>query len=150
MYRPLSLLLLLGVIWGSGYSIARFAMTHGVSPLGYAFWQSWGPAIFLILWVKIRHLKVSYRSKAMSYYIFTGVVGIAIPNTAMYFVAGHLPSGLVAILVNTVPLMTYPLSLLLKEEKFYRPRFLGVLVGVIGIMCLLFPRYGLSGEVSFA
>jgi len=48
---PLSLLILLGVLWGSGYSLARYATTHGVAPLGYAFWQSLGPALLLSLYI---------------------------------------------------------------------------------------------------
>lgn len=47
--KALTLLLLLGFIWGSGYSLARYAMTHEVPPLGYSFWQALGPALLLTL-----------------------------------------------------------------------------------------------------
>lgn len=47
--QSILLLIVLGFIWGSGYTLAKFAMTNGVNPLGYAFWQSLGPALLLTL-----------------------------------------------------------------------------------------------------
>lgn len=147
MIRSLSLLILLGFIWGSGYSIAHYAMTHGVPPLGYAFWQSLGPAIALII-LTMRQ----WRGRLMSilrfwpYFLITGVLGIFIPNTNMYFAAPHMPAGMLAVIVNVVPLMVYPLALLFKQEKFDGFRIAGVFCGVIGIMIVVIPGSGLLGN----
>ena len=72
--KAIGLLILLGVIWGSGYSIARYATTHGVSPLGYSFWQSVGPAVFLLLVsMAKRELKIS--AHTLRYVVIAGVLG---------------------------------------------------------------------------
>jgi drug/metabolite transporter (DMT)-like permease len=146
MIRSLSVLVLLGFIWGSGYSIARYAMTHGVPPLGYAFWQSLGPAIALII-LTMRQWQGKLRSilRFWPYFLITGVLGIFIPNTNMYFAAPHMPAGMLAVIVNVVPLMVYPLALLFKEEKFNGLRVTGVLCGVLGIMIVVVPGSGLLG-----
>jgi drug/metabolite transporter (DMT)-like permease len=61
--RALILLLLLGVIWGSGYVIARYATLHNVPPLGYSFWQSLGPAVLVSLISWGRRLKFNFNRK---------------------------------------------------------------------------------------
>lgn len=141
MFQSLSLLILLGFIWGSGYSIARFAMTHGVSPLGYAFWQSLGPAIVLLLFTLNRWRGNTRKLFSFwPYFLITGLLGIFIPNTNMYVAAPHLPAGVIAIVVNIVPLLVYPLALLLKQEKFHAARILGVLIGLLGVMLIILPH----------
>lgn len=144
MTTPISLLLWLGFIWGSGYSIARYAMTHGVTPLGYAFWQSIGPALFLLLFITTKKQRLPCSLTHIRYYFLMGCLGIFIPNTNMYFTAAHLPAGILAVIVNTVPIIAYPIALLLKEEFFSFMRFMGVIVGVTGILLLTIPHAHLS------
>lgn len=141
--KALVLLVLLGVIWGSGYVIARYATMHGVPPLGYSFWQSLGPAILVSLICLARRLKFNFNRQHLIYFSVCGAIGIAIPNTNMYFAAPHLPSGIVAVVVNTVPVIIYVLALALKEERFHRWRFLGVIAAVIGIMLIAIPGISL-------
>jgi drug/metabolite transporter (DMT)-like permease len=131
------LLLLLGVIWGSGYSIARFAMTHGVPPLGYSFWQSLGPAIVLLAMCFIKEGGLKLAPHQIRYYLIAGVLGIALPNTNMYFAASHLPAGMLAVIVNTVPIIMYPLALLAGQERWQLGRVGGVLIGVVGIFMII-------------
>lgn len=141
---PLILLVLLGFIWGSGYTLAKFAVTHGVSPLGYAFWQSLGPALLVILFVLCSKDRFAWDKAHIRYYAVTGLLGIALPNTNMYIVAAHLPAGLLAIIVNTVPILTYPLALLWQLERFKPLRFLGVIIGFMGILGIVLPTTGIS------
>ena len=87
-------LILLGFIWGTGYTIARFAMTHGVPPLGYSFWQSLGPAVMVGL-ISVLLQRNSFKKltiPSLQYYLISGLTGIVIPNTTMYFAAPHLPA----------------------------------------------------------
>ena len=133
----LALLITLGVVWGSGYSIARYCMTHGVPPLGYSFWQSLGPMIFLLLIVLFGRIPFSFKKASLRYYVMCGVLGIALPNTLIYFAAQHLPSGVLTVLVNTVPILIYPLALGLRQEGWQWQRVLAVAVGVIGIMLII-------------
>jgi len=138
--KALTLLLLLGFIWGSGYTLAKFAMTNGVPPLGYAFWQSLGPALFLTLISIFTGQYQPVLKRHWRYFLICGLIGIAIPNTNMYFISSHLPAGLLAVLVNTVPLMVYPLALFNRLEKpdFYR--FFALIVGMFGIILLMSPQ----------
>lgn len=136
----LILLLVLGVTWGSGYSIAKYATTSGIHPLSYAFWQSMGPAMVVSFICLMGRHHWRFSAAHWRYYLFCGLVGIAIPNTNMYFAAPHLPAGLLAVIVNTAPIMTYPIALFLRQEKLNVWRMAGVLFGVAGILCIILPQ----------
>jgi len=134
------LLIVLGFIWGSGYSLARYAMTHGVPPLGYSFWQASGPAVLLIIACIVGGQWQALTKKSYwKYYLICGLSGIAIPNTNMYFVANKLPAGILAILVNTVPVIVYPLALGLRIEPKDIGRLFAVILGCAGIAFIINP-----------
>lgn len=131
------LLVILGFIWGSGYSLAKFAMTNGVPPLGYSFWQSLGPALLLTIISLFTAKKTMLHPKYWPYFLICGLVGIAIPNTNMYFISTHMSAGLLAVLVNTVPLLVYPLALLSGIEKPDKWRFLALTLGMLGVLLII-------------
>lgn len=137
---PIFLLLTLGFIWGSGYAIARYATTttDAVTWDDYSFWQSIGPAVLLLVVLWIQKIKLPLSPKYLFYYLVCGVVGIAIPNTIMYFVVGKLPSGLVALMVNTVPIFIYAMAV--RHEGFSVIRLIGVLLGIAGLSFILLPE----------
>lgn len=135
--KAVSLLILLGFIWGSGYSLARYAMTNEVPPLGYSFWQALGPACLLSLLCFARQRTALFSPYYWPYFLVCGLVGIAIPNTNMYFIASHIPAGLLAILVNTVPLIVYPLALLFGQERLDKWRFFALILGFFGILLII-------------
>ncbi|HHF7348041.1 TPA: DMT family transporter [Legionella feeleii] len=136
------LLIMLGFIWGSGYSLAKYAMTNGVPPLGYAFWQALGPALLLLLTSFITQNNTILQPRNWPFFLVCGLVGIAIPNTNMYFIAPHIPAGLLAVLVNTVPLLVYPLALAAGQERFDVWRIFALVLGMTGILLIIAPDNG--------
>lgn len=136
----LTLLLLLGFIWGTGYSLARFAMTNSVPPPGYSFWQSLGPVIIIGLILLVRGGKtIKLSVPAVRFYLICGLTGIAIPNTSMYFAAPHLPASILAMIVNTVPVIAYPMALFTGLERFNRQRMTGIVLAFLGLMLIILP-----------
>ncbi len=142
----LTLLLLLGFIWGTGYSIARFAMTNGVPPLGYSFWQSLGPAIFLTLITTRNNPPLKISTPYLRYYLICGLTGIVIPNTNMYFASPHLPAGLLSVIVNIVPIIAYPLALMARVETFNWTRLMGIATALLGLSLIVLPKASLPSE----
>jgi drug/metabolite transporter (DMT)-like permease len=140
------LLIALGLIWGSGYTIARYAVTNGVTPLGYTFWQCLGPAIILTLLSGAQKTKPTLSLNHIYFFVICGLIGIALPNTNMYFAAAHLPAGMLALLVNTVPILIYPLALISKQEKFDMVRFLAICLAIIGVLTLVIPKTSLPDK----
>lgn len=138
-YFALSILLLLGTIWGTGYSLARFATTHGVPPLGYSFWQAIGPAAFITLLALIKNKGIPLSAKHVRFYLICGLTGIVIPNSTMYYASPHLPAGILAMIVNTVPIIAYPLALAFNLESFSWQRLLGIFLAVLGLAFIILP-----------
>lgn len=137
--RSFFVLIALGLIWGTGYSIARFAITHDVPPLGYSFWQSFGPACIISC---ILFLRSHFHLKHVKFYLICGTLGIALPNTIIYYAAGHLPASILAMIVNIVPTFTYPMAQFFKLERFDRIRTFGILLAVFGILLIFLPSSG--------
>ena len=136
--QSFTLLLVLGLLWGVGYSLARYAMTHGVAPLGYGFWQTLGPAIMLFCLAKAVGEPVHIDGSRFVFYAVTGLFGIAIPNSMMYFASAHLSAGWLAVVVNITPMVTYVFALLLLIEFFSWIRMLGVVLTMLGIFFVIF------------
>lgn len=139
----LALLITLGIVWGTGYSIARFAMTNDVPPLGYSFWQSLGPAIIIGILSFFNTRSVTLSASRARFYLITGLTGIVIPNTTMYFAAPHLPAGILAMIVNTVPIIAYPMALFAGLEKFNWERMFGIFFALAGLMLIIIPATSL-------
>lgn len=139
---PLLMLLMLGMLWGTGYTIARYVITHGVPAVSYSFWEALGPAVLLsALLLRPGQPPLSRISSThLRYYLTAGLTGIAIPNTCMYFAAGHLPAGLLAVTVNTVPVFAWPLALMSGLESFSFTRLAGLTLAVTGLFFILIPR----------
>jgi drug/metabolite transporter (DMT)-like permease len=138
MLLPVALLVILGIDWATGYAIAGYVMHHGVSPNGYAFWQSVGPFCCLLI-IQLFRRDVSLAKCGFKYALGCGLFGIAIPNLMIYYVALHLDSGILTILANIAPIFTYSLALLFHQEKFNKFRLLFVIFGVIGVLILVTP-----------
>lgn len=139
----LFLLILLGFVWGTGYSIARFAVTNGVPPFGYSFWQSLGPALVIGLICFYRSKKTTYSISSYRFYLFCGLMGICLPNTVMYVAASHLPASILAMVVNIVPIIAYPLALCARLESFSWVRLSGICLASLGLMLIILPKSSL-------
>lgn len=137
------ILITLGLIWGTGYSIARFAMTNGVSPLGYSFWQSLGPALIITVLLLLKRELTVLTFRHSRFYLICAVTGIALPNTCMYFSAQHLPASIMAIIVNTVPIVAYPMALLYGIEAYNFKRMIGIVLAFVGLLCIIVPASSL-------
>jgi drug/metabolite transporter (DMT)-like permease len=69
--------------------------------------------------------------------------GITVPNINFFFVIGHVPAGVMAVVVATVPMLTYGFALTLGMERFGWRRAAGIGLGLAGALCLLLPRASL-------
>ncbi|MBX9866947.1 MAG: DMT family transporter [Burkholderiales bacterium] len=144
----LILLIILGIDWASGYAIAGYCMTHGVNPYAYAFWQSFGPFMLLLVIQTLRR-ELWLEKSGVIYAILCGVFGIVIPNLLIYFAAAHIPSGLLTVLANVSPIFTYPLALAFKDERFSFARLVLIVIGFIGVALVVIPnQHNLSLELG--
>ncbi|APJ04870.1 DMT family transporter [Silvanigrella aquatica] len=149
-FYPVILLLSLGFTWGTSFSIAKFAMESGITPLGYSFWQSFGPAVLVFLLTYIQTKSIPpFNKKHLFFYFICGLLGIALPNLTMYFSATHIPSGILGLIVNTSPIITYALTIIFLIEKFAWTRCAGIILGFLGLFILFLPKLSQFSEYQW-
>lgn len=134
------LLLILGTIWGSGYSLAKYATTHGITPLNYSFWQCLGPVLVLSIVNLIYREKSIFKKEYFFFFLISGALGLAIPNAIMYNMAPRLPSGILSIIINIVPVITFALTVGLGLNRFSWKMFWAVFLTMLGLGLILLPN----------
>ncbi len=148
-FYPLLLLICLGLTWGTSFSIARFAMESGITPLGYLFWQTVGPALLLYIIISFIQKKIFIlQQKQIFFYFITGLLCILLPNYIMFKSALHIPSGTLGLIVNTSPIITYILSIVFIIEKFEFKRFIGIMCGFLGLYVLFSSQLQLNASIQ--
>jgi len=135
-------ILVVGTLWGTSFSLSKYAIAQGIEPLGYAFWQCFGAGALLLALVTLRGERLSLDRAHLRFYLLTGVFGIGIPNVIFYIVIPHVPAGLMAIVITTAPLITFVMALATGLERFRWLRMAGILLGLAGVLLLVLPRGG--------
>lgn len=133
----------LGSLWGLMMSLAKMAAVAGVPPLSYSFWQSTGSGLLLLLLAAWRSLKFGFGWQHVRFYLAMGIFSIALPNANMALCVKHIPAGLMSLVVNLAPVVTYGIAVLIRLEVFSATRALGILMGLSGVAVLISPGAGL-------
>lgn len=147
-------LLALGTIWGLSNPLTKLAL-EGLQTFAFAFWQVTLALVALGGIVLARGGRPSVDGPHLRYYLFNGLIGLAIPGLNIAVVVQHIPAGLLSAIVSTAALFTYALALALRQERFQPVRALGVLLGLAGALLILLPRAslpeaGMAGWVLMA
>ena len=150
--RTLALMFLIayGVIGGATFSVSKLAMMAGVHPFGYTLWQVGGAGLVVWLLSLWRGHSIPLNGPHIRFYAVCGVVGIALPSVVMFTTIVHLPAGILAIVMATIPIFTYALTLILRMEAFRWIRVAGIMTGFLGAMLILLPKASLpSPDMTF-
>lgn len=127
--------------------LSRVAMTGGMTPLAYAFWQALGGGLILAAVLR----KVSFRSNGqhLRYFALSGLTAIAVPNTVAFVVVSEVGAGLTATLYALPSLITYCLAVILGMDVLGKRRAVGLSLGVAGCIWILSPDPGGISADSF-
>ncbi len=147
---PLLLLLMLGNLWGLSFSLSKLAVTGGVNPIAYAWWQSTGASLFLFLMCRRAGIRLPTGRRHLLLYCATGLAGLALPNVNIVMTAQYLPAGVLATLVTTVPLMTFAMAVALGDQRFSFWALCGLSFGAVGVLLLIGPTASLPDPSAAA
>lgn len=144
------ILVLLGAGWGLTQPLTKITVMSGYQPLGLIFWQLLIGTILLGAWRwrEIGRLPVS--RKTLAVWVMIAVIGTLIPNTASYRAAFHLPSGIMSIVIASIPMMAFPIALALGTDRFSPRRLLGLLLGLAGVAFIALPEASLPERAMIA
>lgn len=147
---PYVLVFIAGATWGVTFSLARLATAGGAHPLGLTFWQAFGGGLTLLLVYGIRGNWLIFRRRHLSAYLAIGILGSVLPASLYFYAAPHVPAGLLAITVATVPLMTYGASWMLGIDHLSVARAAGLVVGLLAVLVLVAPETSLPDPAMTA
>ncbi len=136
---PLLLLVGMGALWGVTQPLSKIAVSEGYRHLGIIFWQFVIGAMALGLFSLLRGKRLPLHPRALAFYLMIALLGTILPNSAGYMAAVHLPSGILSIVIATVPMMAYPIAMGLGMDRFSALRLVGLLLGLAAIILLAAP-----------
>ncbi|MDY8135051.1 DMT family transporter [Aquimarina sp. 2201CG5-10] len=127
-------LVILSVVWGSSFILIKKSLI-GLTPLQLGALRTLFAATFLFL-IGFRSIK-TIRGKEWKWVAISAFAGTFIPAFLFAFAETEIDSGIASILNSTTPLITLILGTLVFSIRFNRNQLLGVFVGLIGSIALI-------------
>lgn len=143
-------LVVLGLGWGATQPLGKIATSTGHPPFGLIFWQLVICTVVLGVISLLRGRGLLFTKAAVQFYVVVAVLGTLVPNAAFYVSVTRLPAGIMSILISTVPLMAFPLALILRIDRFSLARLMGLLLGLAGVALIALPASSLPDPAMAA
>jgi len=143
-------LILMGAGWGLGQPLTKIAVSSGLPTLGLLAWQLIIGAVMLGGFIVLRGGRIPMAPRNLFFYGWIACVGTLFPNYASYEAARVLPSGIISILLSTVPMIAFPVALGLGLERFETRRLMGLLFGLGGVLLITLPEASLPERAMLA
>ncbi|MBX2869737.1 MAG: DMT family transporter [Acidiferrobacterales bacterium] len=142
-FQALLALTLFGLFWALTVPMTKIAVSTGHQPPGLIFWQLVIAVLVLGAVVFFTNKRLLLSMDALRYYLVIALLGTLFPNSFSYLAAAHLPAGVMAISLATVPMFSLLIALVIRSEVFQSGRLLGVLLGAVAVSLLIWPEESL-------
>lgn len=143
---PLSTSVLLGaslflvLAWGSAFTLIGVAV-KSISPEWLVAYRMTFGAGLVFAFSYMRGFRLpALTDRHWLWYIAMGLTGASLPFVLVAIGQKTVDSGLTAILIGTMPLITVVLAHIFTEEKLNRWKTLGFVMGFLGIVILFLPK----------
>ncbi len=146
-----AMLVAMGLGWGMTQPLGKIAVSNGHKQFGLIFWQLVVGVLLLGTVLIVQRRAVPLTKETLSFAVIIALIGTIIPNSAFYYSVAHLPSGIMSILISTVPLMAFPVAMMLGMDRFSAGRLAGILCGLAGVALIALPSASLpdAGMVAY-
>lgn len=130
------------IIYGANYIIAKGVMPNKIGPSAFIFLRIVGAGI--LFWLIKSFIKEKIAKKDFVRLIFCGLLGVA-ANQLLFFHGLNLTSPIDAsIIITAIPIVVLIFSAIILKEKITKNKLLGLLIGGIGAVLLIW--YGNKAE----
>ena len=135
----LGILVLAGAGWGITQPLAKISVSTGYKPFGLIFWQLAIGTLVLGIILAVQRKALPINLHVMPVYLFIALVGTLIPNSTSYQAVVHLPAGLMSVLLSIIPMLAFPVAMVLGLDRFQWVRLFGLLAGLAGVLLIVLP-----------
>ena len=134
--------------WNSGFIGAEFGLPY-TKPLTLLFWRYWALAFLLFVYLIMRRRLAWPGVKAVLIAFVVGILAHGVwLGCVFYSLQYGVPAGIVALVVALQPMTTGALSGLVVGERTPLIRWVGLLIGLGGVMIAVLARTELSDPGS--
>ncbi len=139
----MAVLILLGAGWGLTQPLSKVAVSEGYRHFGLIFWQLAisGTILGILTFARGRTLPLGQSQVRM--YLVIALIGTVVPSSTSYQALVYLPSSILSVLLALVPIFAFPIALVLATDRFTWLRFGGLICGLLGVFCLIWPQASL-------
>ena len=145
-----AMLLGMGLGWGLTQPLGKIAASSGHKPFGLIFWQLMVCTLVLGGLTFFRGKRLAATPAALRFYVVVAVLGTLVPNATFYISVTRLPSGIMSILISLVPLLAFPIALVLGMDQFSPRRLGGLALGLVGVLLIALPSASLPDPAMAA
>ncbi len=138
-YRPLIYLVFLGSSWGLYFSLLKIAERSGITYIGILTLTTLGVGIGMSIIALLRRRWPRFGSRHIFFYVVCAVTGYLLPMVAELLVIGHMPAGVLTLIVATAPLATLLIAWVIRSDRVTGARVAGVVVGALAVFAVLLP-----------
>lgn len=143
-------LALLGAAWGATQPLTKIAVSGEYRQFGLIFWQVAISSLILGVVCLVRKTPLPLTPAAIWVYVVIALIGTVLPNGASYQAMVYLPAGIVSILLSLIPMIAFPIALVLGNETFRPRRLLGLTLGMIAVLLIALPDASLPDRAMLA
>jgi len=143
-------LLAVGIGWGSTQALGKIAVSSGHPPLGLVFWQLVIGAVVLGALTFLRSKRLVLSRPALRFYVVVALVGTIIPGITFNLSVARLPAGIMSIIISTVPMMAFPIGVMMGGERYSHRRLAGLALGLVGVAMIALPSASLPDPAMAA
>lgn len=134
-----SLLILLGVIWGSSFMLTNIAVKE-LPPMTLAGLRLALAALLIAVAARIAGARLPRNGRLWAFALASAIVGNVLPFWLISWSQQHIPSALSGLLMAPMPLISLMLAhFLVAGERMNLPRLIGFCAGFAGIVVLIGP-----------
>ena len=136
---PMATLLTLGVGWGLSSTLSKIAVSTGHHPFGILMWQTVVGAGVLGAILLARGRRFAFGPAQALTCLLISLAGSVLSGIAYYIAVTHLPVGIMVILISLIPMIAFPMALVLGIERFTPARLAGLALGLLGVALIALP-----------
>jgi drug/metabolite transporter (DMT)-like permease len=140
-------LVLMGAGWGSTLPMTKIAVSTGYGHFGLVFWQLTIGMVLMGAICALRRLPLPLNLRALRLYLILAMIGTIVPNSLSYQVAGHLPAGIMSLLLSVIPMFAFLIALVLGNDSFRWRRLVGLCFGFAGVLIIIAPAVDLGQPI---
>lgn len=140
-------LFLLGGIWGSSFILMKIS-SRSLEPIEIASLRMFFSGIF-ILYPFYKLIK-TIRLKTYIWIFAAGLLGSGLPSILFSLAAGKIDSNINGVINSLTPIFTLVFSLIWLKQTTNKLSLLGLFIGLLGVLLLIFQRGFTEGNIEYA